>query len=148
MVLKMNDNDNIIIVYLKKGLEFDDIIPRIKSYALNNYVEFSKILMSEVITAAGNLKKLFDNFYKKGRNIYSRVHGKVETDLLIQGLKPYHIKACKIRDTTESIIVVISDFSVKKINNMRKENVNFEKIFEEIEQYLSYLFLDHSACFY
>ena len=133
----MINDDNIVIVYLKNDLKFDDIIFEIRHYALKEYVEFSKQVMSEVVTAAGNLKRLFDNFYKKGRNIYSRIHGKFETDLLIHGLKSYHIKSCKMRETTESVIIVIGDFSIKKVNNMRKENITFEKIFKEIEQYLN-----------
>jgi len=134
----VNDN-NIMIVYLKTNLTFEDIIPSMKEYLLERYKGLNNIihmsLKNKIYDAVGNVKNIFENLYKSGLTMYSNVHGKLEIDILNYALKPFIIKTGHIRSEDKAIIV-IKDEDIIRAENMYNKKLIFNKdLMEEIEKH-------------
>lgn len=136
----VNDERNILIVYLKNDLTFGDLIPRMREYILRRFNGMDNILgielKEEIFDAVGKVKNLFDEVYKAGMTMYSDIHGRLEVDILAYALKPFYIKTGYIQ-SNEKAIIVISDEDIIRIENLYDSKIIFDNDFMgEIEQYL------------
>ena len=130
-----NIDRNISIIYLKKDLSFEKLIPNIKDHILKNY----KCNAKERMDLVANVKNIFDNVYKHGYTIYSGTHGNKETEILRSALQPFLIKTAQVNSDEDGAIMVLSDKDINCISEMNKVGEEFfvKKMFEDIESFLN-----------
>lgn len=130
---------NIIIVYLKTDLTFEDIIPLIREYVTKRYEGLFNILnigiKEQIDDAVGKVKNLFEEVYKAGMTMYSDIHGKLEVDILAYALRPFYIRTGYI-ESEDKAIVVIKDEDIVRIESMYGKKIIFDSdLMKEVERY-------------
>ena len=130
----MNDqiDRNINVVYLKKDLSFEKLIPKIRSYIIEKY----DCSMKKRMNLVANVKNIFDKVYKNGGTIYSGVHGEKETEILTKVLGMYVIKTAQVNPEEAGALIVISEDDVKRIVNKQGDEYFIKKMFDDIEIFL------------
>lgn len=123
---------NISVIYLKKDLSFEKLIPRIRDYITKKY----DCPMKERMSLVANVKNLFDQVYKKGGTIYSGVHGEKETDILMVALGAYIIKTAQVNPDETGAIMVLSENDMKRVAERKDDEHFIKKMFDDIEGFL------------
>jgi len=137
-VTSIEEDRNVIVVYLKNDLTYGDLVPLMREYIDNKYeldnsIDFS--LKKRIIDAVGKVKNIFDEVYKSGMIMYSDIHGKLEVDILAYALKPFYIRTGHI-NSDDKAIVVITDKDIMRIEGMYNKKIIFDKdLIKEIEQH-------------
>lgn len=133
-----NIKDNIIIVYLKRDLKFEELAHIMKEYVKLEYANFQNdnIFQKKLFESVSNLKKLIEQVYSNGITIYSSIHGILEVDILANALEPYIIRTAHLSSTDDRIIIPLSDKDIQNIITEKDKDFIPRTLMKELEQYL------------
>jgi len=134
------EDRNVIVVYLKNDLMFEDLIPSMKEYIARRFDidNSSDVKLKEMVyNAVGKLKNIFDEVYKAGMTMYSDIHGKLEIDILAHALEPFYIKTGYIKSDDKVIIVITDEDIIRSETMYNKKLIYNEDLINEIEIYMN-----------